>query len=126
LRALFGDSPAPRRLFHLRRDFAGQPDDLIWRRLLDDGRTVLLRAWDSGARLEPGDKPVWLAQVRLLEPVRRLGLFNTWREIEESAGTAIDRLRGIDADWHWRRPDAASPWLVRRAADAAAGGTQPH
>jgi len=126
LRALFGDSPAPRRLFHLRRDFAGQPDDLIWRRLLDDGRTVLLRAWDSGARLEPGDKPVWLAQVRLLEPVRRLGLFNTWREIEESAGTAIDRLRGIDADWHWRRPDEASPWLVRRAADAAAGGTQPH
>jgi len=125
LRALFGDSPAPRRLFHLRRDFAGQPDDLIWRRLLDDGRTVLLRAWDSGARLEPGDKPVWLAQVRLLEPVRRLGLFNTWREIEESAGTAIDRLRGIDADWHWRRPDAASPWLVRRAADAAAGA-QPH
>jgi len=125
LRALFGDSPAPRRLFHLRRDFAGQPDDLIWRRLLDDGRTVLLRAWDSGARLEPGDKPVWLAQVRLLEPVRRLGLFNTWREIEESAGTAIDRLRGIDADWHWR-PDEASPWLVRRAADAAAGGTQPH
>ena len=117
---LFGDSPAPGRLFHLRRDFAGQPDDLVWRRMLDDGRAVLLRAWDSGARLEPGDKPVWLAQVRVLEPVARLGLFNTWREIDESAGMAVNQLRRLDADWHWRRPGDSYPWLVRGVADVPA------
>ncbi len=115
LRVLFGDVPAPGRLFHLPRDFAGQPDDVRWRRLLDDDRAVLLRAWDSGARLAPGGTPVWLTQVRVLEPVTRLGMFNTWREIEGSADSALDLLRRIDADWRWRRRGGASPWLVRPA-----------
>lgn len=120
LRAVFGDAPAPRRLFHLPRDFAGQPDDLMRRRMLGDGRAVLLRAWDSGARLEPGDTPVWLLQVRVLEPVTRLGMINTWREIDGSAATALAELRKLDADWRWRRPGEAAPWLVRAASAATA------
>ena len=113
LRALFGASPAPRRLFHLPRDFAGQPDDLRWRRLSDDGTGMLLRAWDSGARLAPDDTPVWLVQVRVLAPVTRLGIFNTWREVEGSTEIALAALRDIDAGWQWRRPGEGSPWLVR-------------
>lgn len=117
LRAVFGDAPAPRRLFHLPRDFAGKPDDLMRRRMLDDGRALLLRAWDSGARLAPNGTPVWLVQARVLEPVTRLGMFNTWREIEGSAGIAIDALRDVDPDpdWRWQRPDGQWPWLVRLA-----------
>jgi len=125
LRALFGESPAPSRLFHLPRDFAGQPDDLRWRQLLDGDRAVLLRAWDSGARLGPEGRPVWLVQVRLLEPVARLGIFNTWREIEGSAETALAALRRVDSNWRWRRPGDASPWLVRGPTHAGAGGVRP-
>jgi len=124
LRALFGDSPAPRRLFHLPRDFAGQPDDLRWRRLTDDGTAILLRGWDSGARLGPEGKPVWLMQVRILEPVTRFGIFNTWREIEGSAQTALGELRRADQDWRWRRPGETAPWLVWRLGDATGARLQ--
>lgn len=113
LRALFGESPSPKRLFHLPRDFAGQPDDLRWRRLSDDGTAILLRAWDSGARLGPDGLPVWLVQARVLEPVTRLGIFNTWREIDGSANTALIELRTTFGDWRWRRPDDTLPWLAR-------------
>lgn len=119
LPALFGDSRAPGRLFHLPRDFAGQPDDLRWRRLLDDGTALLLRGWDSGARLGPEGKPVWLVQARVLEPVTRFGIFNTWREIEGSADIALAALQEVDADWRWRRPGDEAPWLVRRAEGPA-------
>src|SRR6056297_121303 len=124
LRALFGDSPAPRRLFHLPRDFAGQPDDLRWRRLTDDGTAILLRGWDSGARLGPEGKPVWLMQVRILEPVTRFRIFNTWREIEGSAQTALGELRRADQDWRWRRPGETAPWLVWRLGDATGARLQ--
>jgi len=111
LGAVFGGSPS-RRLFHLPRDFAGQPEDLIRRRMLEDGRALLLRAWDSGARLEADGTPIWLVQVRVLESVTRLGFFNTWRETEDSARIAIDALREADADWRWRKPAEPAPWLV--------------
>ena len=120
LRPIFAETPAPRRLFHLARDFAGQPDDLVRRRLLGDGRAVLLRAWDSGARLVPGATPVWLVQVRVLEPVTRLGLLNTWREIEGSAEPALGRLRQAGAGWRWQRPGENAPWLVRASSAEAA------
>jgi undecaprenyl-diphosphatase len=117
LRTLFGDAPAPARLFHLPRDFAGQPEDLMRRRILEDGRAVLIRAWDSGARLKPAGTPVWLVQARVLTPVKRLGMLNTWREVDGSAELALDQLRDIGADWRWRRPPGSeSPWLMREAA----------
>lgn len=117
LRPVFGARPAPERLVHLPRDFAGQPDDLMRRSILPDGRVVMLRAWDSGARLAPSSTPVWLAQVRLLEPVTRMGLFNTWREIDESSSLALAELRTAGADWQWRRPGPEAPWLVRSAPE---------
>lgn len=113
LRPVFGKTLRPERLVHLPRDFAGQPDDLILRRMLEDGRVVLFRGWDSGARLGPQATPVWLVQVRMLEPVTRLGLFNTWREIDTASSRALDELRGTGDDWQWRRPGPDAPWLVR-------------
>ncbi|MBL37051.1 MAG: hypothetical protein CMP07_01435 [Xanthomonadales bacterium] len=115
LRPIFGTRPRPERLVHLPRDFAGQPDDLMRRRMLSGGRVVVLRAWDSGARLEPSATPVWLVQARVLEPVTRLGLFNTWREIDEDSNRALAELRTMGADWQWRRPGPEAPWLVRSA-----------
>ena len=119
LRALFGKTLRPERLIHLPRDFAGQPDELIRRRMLGDGRVMLLRVWDSGARLGAQATPVWLGQVRVLEPVTRLGLFNTWHEIDQASNQAMAELRALDADWQWRRPEAANaPWLVRSAPES--------
>jgi len=117
LRVLFGRTLSPEKMIHLPRDFAGQPEDLIRRRMLDDSRVVVLRAWDSGARLSPGFTPVWLVQLRALEPVTRFGIFNTWREIDRSAELALAELRakgeGRQRDWQWRRPGSDAPWLVR-------------
>ena len=113
LRTLFGRTIRPERLIHLPRDFAGQPDDLMRRRMLEDGRVALLRAWDSGARLGADGTPVWLAQVRMLAPVTRLGLFNTWREVDRASSRGLAELRAMDLDWQWRRPGPDAPWLVR-------------
>jgi len=113
LRTVFGKTLSPGRLIHLPRDFAGQPDDLMRRRMLDNGRVVLLRAWDSGMRLGAQATPVWLVQVRLLEPVTRLGLFNTWREIDTASSRGLDELAATGEDWLWHCPGAQAPWLVR-------------
>ena len=113
LRPILGTRPEPARLVHLPRDFAGQPDDLMRRRMLSGDRVVLLRAWDSGARLEPSSTPVWLVQVRVLEPGTRLGLFNTWQRVGEAADRALQELRATGPDWQWRQPGPDAPWLVR-------------
>ena len=93
--------------------------------MFDDGRAVLLRAWDSGARVGAEGRPIWLVQVRVLEPVTRLGIFNTWREIDGSAEIALAALRGVDRDWRWRQPGDSSPWLVWDPAHAEVGGVRP-
>ena len=56
-----------------------------------------------------------VVQARVLEPVTRLGLFNTWREIDEDSNRALAELRTMGADWQWRRPGPEAPWLVRSA-----------
>lgn len=113
LRDLFGKPLDPARRIHLPRDFAGEPDDLMLRRMLADDRAVLLRAWDSGTRLSPDATPVWLVQVRVLEPVTRLGMFNTWREVDQASDRALAELRATGAEWQWHRPGPDAPWLVR-------------
>lgn len=100
--ALMLGRPEPDSLPHLSRDFAGKPDSLIMRLVDDDGRVVLLRLWDSGARLEPGFAPVWLGQVRLVQPEIALSGFSRWQEIDDPQGLAIARLsRDLHHWWQW-------------------------
>ena len=110
--ALIAARPDPLRLGHFGRDFAGIPQRVLLRRMLDDGRVVLVRGWDSGARLMPGRTPVWLVQLRVLEPVRRLGFFNTWREVAAEREAAVAELETRLA-WQWREPEVEGPRLGR-------------
>ncbi len=76
----------------LLRDFAGRPEDLVLvMDRLDDERLVL-RLWDSGARLMPGATPLWLGQVRhaRLEP-GWLG-FQRWKKLTGSRSDALGVL----------------------------------
>jgi len=111
LEPLIAAEPDPSRLGHFGRDFAGQPQQIMLRRALPEGGVVLLRGWDSGLRLVPGEIPVWLIQVRELVPVRRFGFFNTWSEQERGRERALEQLQAA-LDWHWLQPEPGLPWLV--------------
>lgn len=80
LRAFAAPSRGLEQLPHLPRDFAGRPEAIVLRKSLPDQRVILMRAWDSGVRLQPGSATVWLAQARELEPGRALAGFARWRE----------------------------------------------
>lgn len=110
VRAVVAEHPDPDRLGHLPRDFAGQPEAWMLRKALEGDRQVLLRAWDSGVRLMPGSTPVWLVQVRTLEPVRRLGFFNTWKAVAPEDERAVLRFRDDLSGWRWQREDPGQPW----------------
>ncbi|MDT8410116.1 MAG: VTT domain-containing protein [Wenzhouxiangellaceae bacterium] len=131
LRAIFSKRIDPEKLPHLQRDFTGSPEDLALRKKLDASRVVLLRAWDSGARVGTGEVPIWLLQLQVLEPVTRIGFFNTWAEVEVGSAKAVEILRSDGSGWQWRKPAEGRPWLVvgdDRVAldDAKAGsGTEP-
>ncbi|WP_376695686.1 VTT domain-containing protein [Wenzhouxiangella sp. EGI_FJ10305] len=91
--SLLSARPRPERLPHLPRDFAGRPEALIMVRDREDGRRDVLRLWASGARLQPGDIPVWLGQVRIEAIEDMFGLFNRWRDSGdgEAAMAALER-----------------------------------
>ena len=110
---------------HRSKDFAGRPDQLIMRRDESENTVTLARFWASGARLEPGGQPIWLGQVRTLEPGRFLGVFNRWREVEEAQDDALDRLdRALDE--RFVRDREARPRLYRRVSDSeASDSTMP-
>ncbi|MDT8437716.1 MAG: DedA family protein [Wenzhouxiangellaceae bacterium] len=113
LRALVSARLDPERLGHLPRDFGGQPESLLRRSALTDGRVAILRAWDSGLRLEPDAVPVWLVQVRAHEPQRRFGFFNSWSDLPAARDQAITRLRTDMTAWQWRYEGPAAPWRAR-------------
>ena len=84
---------------HLSRDFAGLPDALMMRRVNAEGRVFLLRLWFSGARLEPGLRPVWLGQMREVTPQSGF-LLVRWIEREEGYAAALERLgQDLPDDW---------------------------
>lgn len=125
LRPLIAVRPDRNRVGHFGRDFAGQPQQVMLRRILPDGGVVLLRGWDSGLRLRPGGIPVWLVQVRELEAVRRLGFLNTWRERDAGRERALERLQR-ELQWQWREPEIEAPLLGRSldSIGAALGAEQ--
>ena len=86
----------------LSRDFVGRPDQLIMRRIVDADQVIVLRLWSSGARIEKGDTPIWLGQVRQARPVSVMGI-SRWQEVDAGKGMAIEWLDQALADW-WSKP----------------------
>nr|WP_240956458.1 VTT domain-containing protein [Wenzhouxiangella sp. XN79A] len=110
LRAVFRSRLVPEALPHLPRDYNGQAQQIARRLPLGDGRWVVLRAWRSSWRLSPDERPVWLIQMRLVEPVTVAGLFNTWRRLDDPADEAMQRLRAAGEAWRWRSGAPDGPW----------------
>ena len=64
----------------LGRAFQGRSEVLLLRRNLEsEGRLLTIRLWDSGYRLVPGDKVLYLGQLSEEVLVQRFGLFSYWR-----------------------------------------------
>lgn len=91
---------------HLSRDFAGHPDQLIMRRVEDDGgKVVLIRLWSSGARIDSPAAPIWLGQVRQVRAVTIMGI-SRWQEVDDGREFAAERLdRALAAWWQTRVGD---------------------
>lgn len=84
------------------RNFLGQGEALVLSRESGDlRRQIVLRLWDSGVRLQPGGKPVYLGQIYPEVLTQQLWLFSHWRPefpdsgaLEEFAG----QLEGVTTD----------------------------
>jgi undecaprenyl-diphosphatase len=64
----------------LSKDYLGHTESLRLRLKMPSGnRQLTIRAWDSGARLVPGDQPLYLVQVSEEHLRRRLAFFSYWR-----------------------------------------------
>ncbi|HMA97825.1 MAG TPA: VTT domain-containing protein [Wenzhouxiangella sp.] len=75
---------------HLPRDFAGLPERMILTRDEPDGTRLILRLWDSGARL--GELPLWLGQVRVLNYERGAAGFERWQEQKAPTDQTMEHL----------------------------------
>lgn len=64
----------------LGRAYEGRSEALLlYRRLPEGGPLVTLRLWDSGVRLQPGARVLYLAQYSEEQLMQRLGAFSYWR-----------------------------------------------
>lgn len=93
---------------HLNRDFAGRPEELIMRRERGDGSVIVLRLWESGLRLSPGDVPVWLGQVRVARPGLFLGSLTRWYQVDQEREAAEQLLSNSLSDW-WQQEAPDGP-----------------
>jgi hypothetical protein len=64
----------------LGRAFRGRSEALLLRKLHPDtGQLFTVRLWDSGVRLVPGNRVLYLAQFSEERLIQRLGSFSYWR-----------------------------------------------
>lgn len=112
IRAVFSGRGSGERLPHLPRDFNGRTQEVARRLELGDDRWAVLRAWRSGWQLTPDDRPVWLVQVRVVQPRSYVRLFTLWRRDPVAGTDGIDALRRTTPDWRWRRDGSDSAWRV--------------
>ncbi|MEE8338970.1 MAG: VTT domain-containing protein [Xanthomonadales bacterium] len=77
----------------LGRAYQGRSEELLMRKNLEvKGRMLTVRMWDSGIRLLPEGKALYLGQLSEEQLVQRLGLFSYWRSVP-----------GSDDDMKWAR-----------------------
>lgn len=90
----------------LPRDFAGRPEDLVLVLDVADHERIVLRLWDSGARLVPGATPLWLGQVRRTRLEPGLLGFQRWKTVAGTRPDAMAALLGSVPDLEaLERPD---------------------
>lgn len=63
----------------LGRAYQGRSEDLLLRQTLNDARLLTFRLWDSGIRLQPGNKSLYLVQLAEEQLVQRARAFSYWR-----------------------------------------------
>lgn len=114
----------PAAVAHLPRDFAGRPEDRLMAYPMSDDVRILIRLWDSGARLAPDRIPVWLGQVRAVRLEPGLAGWQRWREIPEFRADAlahlVDGLPGAETRFE---PDA--PALISLAPPSGSPPPRP-
>jgi len=77
----------------LGRAYQGRSEELLMRRNLEvKGSMLTVRMWDSGVRLLPQRKALYLGQLSEEQLVQRFGLFSYWRSVP-----------GSDSDTSWVR-----------------------
>lgn len=79
----------------LKRDYLGHPDVLLLHRLGGDpNQQETLRIWDSGFRLKPDGRVLYVGQISAEELVQRLNVFSYWRALPPLKGS----LEQLQAD----------------------------
>lgn len=104
----------------LKRDYLGHPDVLLLHHLGGDPhRQETLRIWDSGFRLKPGGRILYVGQVNTEELVQRLNIFSYWRALPPAPGS-LERLQAELEGLRTRRI-ADGPLLImeRQASDGS-------
>lgn len=77
----------------LARAYQGQREArLLSLSLPAENRQLTIRLWDSGVRLKPGDRVLYLVQLAEERLVQRLGLFSYWRPEELPLDREIEVL----------------------------------
>jgi membrane protein DedA with SNARE-associated domain/membrane-associated phospholipid phosphatase len=102
----------------LKRDYLGHPDVLLLHRLGGDpNRQETLRIWDSGFRLKPDGRTLFVGEVSAEELVQRLNVFSYWRAQPPEQGS-LERLQLELDGMQTRRPDGG-PLLIMGPQDSA-------
>ncbi|MGD8346624.1 MAG: LssY C-terminal domain-containing protein, partial [Lysobacterales bacterium] len=65
----------------LGRAYQGAPEDLLLKKMIGRQELVTLRLWDSGVRLAPEGRVLYLGQMVEEVLVQRFGLFSYWRAV---------------------------------------------
>jgi membrane protein DedA with SNARE-associated domain len=97
----------------LGRAYLGRTEDLLMRKQLPDGRLVTFRLWDSGVRLQPGETPLYLAQLAEEQLVQRLGAFSYWRA-QPLEAPEVDQLTEVLKSFEQRRASSGVRLLRER------------
>ncbi len=75
----------------LGRAYQGRTESLLLRKLIPNGGPLLtLRLWDSGVRLQPGQRVLYLAQISEEHLVQHFGVFSYWRSQPYEASQLVD------------------------------------
>jgi membrane protein DedA with SNARE-associated domain/membrane-associated phospholipid phosphatase len=102
----------------LKRDYRGHADILLLHRLGGDLSTQeTLRLWDSGLRLSPGGKSVYLGQIASEVLVQRMKVFSYWSAIPAS-NEDLEQLK-TEATGQKVKRVGESMLLIRDAQDSS-------
>jgi len=102
----------------LKRDYLGHPDVLLLHRLGGDpNQQETLRIWDSGFRLKPDGRILYVGQINAEELVQRLNLFSYWRALPPVHGS-LEQLQAELDGLRTQRTDSG-PLLIMAPQDSA-------